>query len=266
MVLSLEQGYYERAEFWGVDIYQRAFEHARLSACVAAIPTTATSLLDVGAGNGVFLGMVESGRSDIACVGLERSATAIESAVCNSPLVPGEITALPYAPREFDVVSALDVIEHIPFGVYEKALTELSRVAGQYILLNVPYKENRLSVVCTYCGCHFNPHFHMRAFTEHILFGLFPDFEVMTSALVCRETSVVEAALNPLRKRVFGGFPSHCVCPQCGYAPSGASNSSTTSGSAVRPVRNLIKKAVRAFPKIRVPAEIVVVYQRRNLR
>jgi hypothetical protein len=57
--MGLEKECYERAEFWGANIYQQEFEFARLSMCVGAIPPLFSSLLDVGWGSGVFLSMVK---------------------------------------------------------------------------------------------------------------------------------------------------------------------------------------------------------------
>jgi hypothetical protein len=264
--LNSEKGYYERAEFWAADRFQQEFEHARLSMCVAAIPQSAGTLLDVGSGNGVFLGMVENVLGDIRCEGVERSVVAIGHAVCASPIVPGEITSLPYGARAFEVVSALDVIEHIPHDAYGRALSELSRVAGKYILLNVPYKENRLLATCTYCGCRFNPHYHMRSFSEESLSGLFPEFEMLGSWHVLRPVSIVEAALNPVRRSVFGGFPSYCVCPQCGYTPQASAETSQQQETVSGKMRHLVKGVIRSLPKVKIPAEIIVLYQRRDAR
>lgn len=262
--MNAEQGYYELAEFWDANIYQNEFENVRLTACVEAIPPSTSSLLDVGAGNGVFLSMVENSPHAVRCEGVERSEAAINHAICKSRIVNGDITSLPYAAGAFEVVSALDVIEHIPYNSYDTTLAELERVAEKYILLNVPYKENRLQVTCIYCGCLFNPHYHMRSFSDENLRSLFPDFEMLSSIKVLRPVSILEAALNPMRRRVFGGFPSHCVCPQCGYTPKESAGASQHKNGFGGKLRQLAKGMIRSMPKVQIPAEIIVLYRRRE--
>mgnify|MGYP005827955893 CR=1 FL=1 len=263
--LSSEQDYYERVEFWEADKYQRDFEQDRLLACLELIPSSVSKLLDVGAGNGVFLSMVEAERPEVVCYGVDRSGAAINCAVCRSAISLGEITSLPYSDKEFDVVSALDVIEHISFESYETALLELGRVSSKYILLNVPYRENRLLATCSYCGCRFNPHFHMRSFSENVLFNLFPGFTVVSSKRVMRSVSIAEAILNPFRKSVFGGFPSYCVCPQCGFSEDVRAEKGNINLNQKVNSRQRIKNILRKLPSVKVPSEIVVVYRRDGL-
>jgi hypothetical protein len=143
------------------------------------------------------------------------------------------------------MVSALDVIEHIPHGTHERALAESSRVAETYILLNVPYKENRLLATSTFCGCRFNPHYHMRSFCERNLFDLFPEFKVVRSWHVLRRVSVMEAIVNPMHSRIFGEFPAYCVCPQCGHTPKALTEKNLKQESVGEKMRRLVKAVAR---------------------
>jgi hypothetical protein len=54
---------------------------------------------------------------------------------------------LPFKAGSFDVVSALDVIEHIPFKMRETFIQELSRVSRSSIVISAPFKDERLEQV-----------------------------------------------------------------------------------------------------------------------
>lgn len=258
--MNSERGYYEQGEFWAAARYLEDFEEIRLAECRRMLPAHIATHLDVGAGNGAFLAGLEGTASSARRFGAERSAAAVRAAVCKSPLVVADATALPFGDRCIDVVSALDVVEHLPFGTYERALAEIARVAGSYILLNVPFRERRLHAVCPYCSCRFDPHYHMRRFDSGSFGSLFPGFEVAASHQIQRAESFLEVGLRSLRRTVFGKFPGHGVCPQCGYRRNAvAGGSATPAGESWR---DLVRRSVRALPKIKTAVEIAVLYRR----
>jgi len=69
-------------------------------------------------------------------------------------VVQGLISALPFADRQFDLVCAFDIVEHVEDG--EGALSELSRVAapGAVLLLAVPLHEARWTPFDDLVGHH----------------------------------------------------------------------------------------------------------------
>lgn len=106
-----------------------------------------TNLLDIGTGRGVFLwplldtfpylpvtclDQLDYRVADLQAVrvgGIER----LEA-------VQGDVTALPFADGSFQVVTMLEVLEHIPET--RKALAEVCRVARRFVLLSVPSKAD----------------------------------------------------------------------------------------------------------------------------
>lgn len=253
----LEQEFYEQGDIWRPERWLQGLERQRLNSCVEMLPNGLRSLLDVGAGNGAFLHLVEQSGVELSLAGVERSSKAIATSVCKTMLTQASADDMPFQDKEFELVAVLEVLEHLPWGIYERTLQELQRIASKYILVDVPYRERRLQVFCPCCGCRFNPHFHMRSFDERRLARLFPHFRLVCTRKIFRRESLLAVASRPFRRRVFGGFPTTAICPQCGYR---ATSSTGQNIDGFR--RNIVHTVARMMPKLTIPTEIVALYER----
>lgn len=106
-----------------------------------------TSLLDIGSGRGAFLWPLLDAFPDLPVTALDALAyraaeiqAVHEGGVASLTAVHGDATKLNFAERGFDVVTALEVLEHIPDA--ERALAEICRVAGRFVVLSVPSKPD----------------------------------------------------------------------------------------------------------------------------
>jgi ubiquinone/menaquinone biosynthesis C-methylase UbiE len=54
------------------------------------------------------------------------------------PDIVADIRKLPFRENQFDLVAAFEVLEHIPFSDFEKALGELKRVAKKHVVISIP--------------------------------------------------------------------------------------------------------------------------------
>jgi SAM-dependent methyltransferase len=259
-----ELQYYENPILWERGKYEGPDEVRRFGACARLIPQDVASLLDVGAGNGAFLRHLEQGGQIPRLAGVERAEAAIRASVCTTPLYLGSIEDLPFEDRSFDLVASLEVIEHLPFGVYETGLAELQRVAAKYLLVSVPYRESRALVRCPYCGCSFHPSFHMRIFDEDVLSGIFGGFRLVD---VIRIQSRNDFVFGPLLRRVIRAtssperlFPDRAVCPQCNYSRRGDGGEQEAVPTRRRgAVRSLVK---RVLPRRNRYRWITALYER----
>lgn len=223
---NYESDYYEQKELWGRNLLEIPAEKERILETIAFIPSDVLTILDVGCGNGAFLNALPN---KYKAVGLDRSEEALK--YVRTDKVCGDITSLPFESKTFDLVTCLEVLEHLPSGVFEKACSEIQRVSKKYIMVSVPNSEKLVYhlVICPQCCCFYNPHRHVRSFDPKKLETLFEGFYLVE----LREIGPVEyyptynqalTVAYRLWKNVIP--PSTAICPQCGYRPSGNSSSS----------------------------------------
>jgi ubiquinone/menaquinone biosynthesis C-methylase UbiE len=221
-MIDIKSEYYEQSSFWKSNHYTTAAVVERISEAVSSIPIDTKTILDIGCGNGVFLNRLADEFPDRfdKIVGLDPCNEALK--YVKTDKVKQNINDLPFEPNSFDLVSCLEVLEHLPQQDFKKGLSEIQRVSSKYILVSVPNDEvlEQFLVLCPKCCCAFNPYFHMRSFNIENLHSLFVDFQ----AIAVRE--IGPASLFYSYKRLmfflrlcYGSCspPALSICPQCGY-------------------------------------------------
>jgi SAM-dependent methyltransferase len=215
-----ESAYYEADAHWHAERFDDREEQQRLAACAALIPAVAASVLDVGAGQGAFLRWLEEHHPVFRLAGIERAQSAINVAVCETRISLGDISALPNPDRSFDVVTALEVLEHLPFSVYDAGRAEMARVADMAIIISVPFAERRALVECPECGCRFHPNYHMRSFEPSSFPFLFEGFRLDRMETLYYDDYIGGPLLRWGYRTLRGGaneIQPGSLCPQCGY-------------------------------------------------
>ena len=216
-----EHAYYEAEDFWRSEVYDSEEQQARVEVCGRLIPEEAVTLLDVGAGQGAFLRWLELNRPALTLHGIERSQAAVSQSVSETPIQLGSIDALPFGDRAIDVVTALEVVEHLPYGVFERGVRELARVAARAIVVSVPYAEKRRFATCSYCGCRYQRTYHMRSFEPEGFATLFDGFALDRSETMMMDDDYLGGPLlrfgwRTLHGRLHDPVPES-MCPQCGF-------------------------------------------------
>lgn len=257
-------GYYEQCQLWAPERYlANPRELARFRTLMGLIPPDIGSLCDIGTGNGAFLRFLEDHGFQPRMAGLERSKTAADCALCRAPILEGSIEELPFSDGEFDLVTSFEVLEHLPFGVYEHALREIARVARKSILISVPYREKRTNVRCDYCHCEFHPYYHLRSFDEAGLVGLFQGFESVRTVTIDVVEPVPSTALRLLRRlrswrKPLPSMSAGTVCPLCAFR-SGEQEQGVRRGSVNSRLRASVKRFLTREKS--VPVWIAALYR-----
>jgi 2-polyprenyl-3-methyl-5-hydroxy-6-metoxy-1,4-benzoquinol methylase len=115
-----------------------AFEGALQELFVSAAPA---SVLDVGCGEGVLVHRWATERPDARFVGIDLEEASIQSgwAERSAPNLDYRVMQaenLPFADGEFELASAIEVLEHVPDPAHTVA--EMARCASRHLLVSVP--------------------------------------------------------------------------------------------------------------------------------
>lgn len=251
--------YYEDPRLWTADRYETEREMVRFRLAASMLPADTRTLLDVGSGNGAFLRLIEETTS-MTTAGVEPSAAARTSSVCRTAVVDASAENLPFGDDSFDVVCALEVIEHLRQGLYEQALAQMRRVARRNVLISVPYREAEEQVRCPGCGCQFHPHYHMRRFDDQTMEGLLLPMRLVRRDLIDGEDYLGGRTLRRLYGMVARptAFPPLVVCPQCGLS---GNDDRSAMPLAARAREGLARGFRGRLPKVRRPKWILALYE-----
>ncbi|MEM8704818.1 MAG: class I SAM-dependent methyltransferase [Actinomycetota bacterium] len=98
--------------------------------------------LDVGLGAGQFLNAVARSHAHDEVHGLDRvrfkKYVELDDRICRHD---GSIAELPYPDDHFDVVTCMEVLEHLPSEFYADGIAELRRVCRGQLVMSVPFEE-----------------------------------------------------------------------------------------------------------------------------
>lgn len=93
--------------------------------------TNPKTVLEIGCGNKLIKNHLESIGIKTICCDINKNL---------KPDVVGDIRKLPFKDSSFDTVVAFEVLEHIPFDDFEKALQELKRTSKKHVIISIPIR------------------------------------------------------------------------------------------------------------------------------
>ena len=131
------------------------------------VPKETQSLLDAGCDRGHWLGFLSKNHKIATMLGVDVSEARIEEARQTYPHLTfesGYLEKLDIAPGSYDVVTCLEVLEHIPEWL--DTLAVLLSTARRRVIVTVPYKEAIQHTVCIKCGEVVPMYGHLRRYDE----------------------------------------------------------------------------------------------------
>lgn len=192
-------------------------------------PSDVKRVLDVGCGEGSFIELIQD---KYFVVGSDFSRAAL--CYFKNQKTLNDISNMPFKDGSFDLITCLEVLEHLDKDTFIMAISEMKRVATTYIVVSVPNKEqlDYSIVICPACNCHFNPANHVRSFSQDSLEKLFsPGFLpiklIQTGDL--EEQPTYSRVLIGLRLYLKPRPPRNSICPQCGYRSEKSQSQAFTS-------------------------------------
>lgn len=102
------------------------------------------TVLDIGCNAGALLGRLATARPDLRIAGIDLDAEAVDRARAALPaadLRVGSVENLAFADGEFDLVTCMDVVEHVPEELRRPMLAEARRVLrpGGRLAMETPH-------------------------------------------------------------------------------------------------------------------------------
>jgi 2-polyprenyl-3-methyl-5-hydroxy-6-metoxy-1,4-benzoquinol methylase len=152
---------------------------------ISSLLPEAKSVLDIGIGNGAFLNLLMSLNRFQRILGIDIRRHPKFTMLSESRLyqiVYASVTNLPFADKCIDVVTCMEVLEHLDRQSFTAALPELRRVS-RFLLVTVPYNEPES-----------RPSFHKLSFTDSDLMTYFPhgEFILLKKSAVDAWMAIVE--------------------------------------------------------------------------
>lgn len=98
----------------------------------------AKSVLEIGKGSGFVSNYLKKAGYKVKTADFDESL---------KPEYVADVRDLSSVREKFDVVAAYEVLEHIPFEDFGKALGEIAKVSKKYVIMSLPYRSSGFELV-----------------------------------------------------------------------------------------------------------------------
>ncbi len=105
--------------------------------------TDAKTVLEIGKGNGTFSDYLKKFGYQVTTCDFDKDL---------NPDVVADVRKMPLADNSFDAVTAFEILEHLPFEDFPKALAELKRVSKKHVVISLPYRSTGFEFVFKFPG------------------------------------------------------------------------------------------------------------------
>jgi len=124
-ITSLKHNYHYFDETYDVQGRFSAYWH-QINEVISLQPA---KVLEVGVGTGLVANYLKVRGIDI---------TTIDVLHGLKPNITASVLAIPFSAQTFDIITCYEVLEHLPYSDFPKALQELGRVARKHVILSLP--------------------------------------------------------------------------------------------------------------------------------
>jgi len=255
---------YQSAQVW--DQPMQTGQRNLLAALLDFWPPSVTSALDVGCGDGKLSAIIAQ-TTGAHFTGLDSSAEALSR--LPYPGVLGDATSLPFEDGAFDSVITTDALEHMPDYEEHIAWSELFRVARDWVMVAVPFREEMLDAtsICNACGQAYHVNWHQRAYDIADLHRKAPSgWHVAVSVIAGEPWTQMLPLETRFRHEHLGetaGWES-AICPHCGAGGHGGTTPKPLASLSAAALGQVVYEDLRNGRYWRSHSEVLVVFSRQK--
>lgn len=94
-----------------------------------AIDLDKQTYLEIGLGNGILTQLLTA---------REKTVVTVDVNLNLCPDISGALPDLPFSNKSFEVSLCYEVLEHLPFDLFEQCLIDIARVTREYVVISIP--------------------------------------------------------------------------------------------------------------------------------
>lgn len=140
MDIQVKKSHYFRKKYNSLERFVSYYYQTSL---VADLTGNFGKVLEVGVGANIISTYLKSAGLEVVTCDIDKNL---------NPDVMADIRSLPFDGDMFDVVTAFEVLEHLPWEDFEKALAELKRVSKKNVVISLPYRSTSFEFVFKFPG------------------------------------------------------------------------------------------------------------------
>jgi len=88
------------------------------------------NILEIGVGNGLVSGYLKKQGKEVKTLDIDKNV---------EPDIVADVLEMPFSNNSFDLILCAEVLEHLPFNQFEKALANLKQVTRKNVVLSLPH-------------------------------------------------------------------------------------------------------------------------------
>jgi|GEM_PF-1794344 2-polyprenyl-3-methyl-5-hydroxy-6-metoxy-1,4-benzoquinol methylase len=139
-------------------------------------------ILDVGCAEGFATSFLSQLSAYVIGIDIDESIKIAKDKVKDASFIYASITHLPFRYQAFEVVTCLEILEHLQNQAISEGIKEVNRVlkSGGILIISVPYKEEIAFTRCIHCGKLTPLWGHIQTFDENKVTSLLPENYILT--------------------------------------------------------------------------------------
>ncbi len=149
------------------------------------------NILEIGVGNKTVSNYLKNNGFKVTTFDLDKKL---------EPDYVGDLRELPFDDNSFDLVMCCEVLEHLPFSEFEKALSEIKRVSKKNAIISIPNSSKIVGIHFKFPGMFFLFHKPLLSFIFSIPFPIKHKFDGEHYWEIGKKGYSLKKVMNKIRK------------------------------------------------------------------